>query len=117
MKTDFMTASIVAALLLMGNFAANAGPNQQLKKNTRERVRQEIAQNITCPGFIEENSPLNQVKAVVQVDDAGQVKVIDINSANQQLKEYVIGELQNMKIKKPGESQKFVLVINFAVDE
>ena len=115
MKTNFMKTAILTALLLTGIFAVNAGPNNGIQKNTKERVRLEIARSIPCPDFIEENSITNRVKVIVQVDETGQVKVAEINSANPKLQAYVLDRLQNMKIKSPGEKQKFVLLINFNV--
>ena len=117
MKTDLMTSAIISALLLTANLTADACPNHSMQKNAKERVRQEVIQGIPCPDFIQENDIINQVKVIVQVEENGSVKVIEINSANVQLKTYVLDQLQNMKIKNPGESQKFVLLINFRIAE
>ena len=119
MKKEFKTIALIAAILVAGIFTANATNNgnveKNAEKNAKESARREIIRNITCPEFVQENSPTNQVKAVVSVDEKGNVKVEEINSANTQLKAYVIDQLQNMKIKSTGQSQKFVLVINFQV--
>jgi hypothetical protein len=115
MKKEFKTLALIAAILVAGIFTANATNNGNVEKNAKESARREIIRNITCPEFVQENSPTNQVKAVVSVDEKGNVKVEEINSANTQLKAYVIDQLQNMKIKSTGQSQKFVLVINFQV--
>jgi len=114
MKTT-ITTTVLIALLFMSSVAISATNHSSIQKNAKEGVRREIIRNISCPEFIEENSPVNQVKAVVEVDSKGKVKVDEINSANPQLKAYVINQLENMTVKSTGESQKFVLVINFQV--
>jgi len=115
MKKIITTTIVIAASLFMSSVAISATNHASIAKNARENVRSEIVKNLTCPGFIQENSIVNQVKALVQVDSAGHVKVQEINSANPQLKAYVIDQLQNMKVKSTGENQKFILVINFQV--
>ena len=114
MKKITTTATIIA-LLFLSSVAISATNSASIQKNAKESVRREIINNITCPDFIQENNPTNQVKAIVQVDTAGHVKVEEINSGNQQLRAYVIDQLQNMKIKSTGQNQRFVLVINFQV--
>ena len=110
-----ITTALVAALVFSSSVAISATNHASIEKNAKESVRSEIVKNITCPGFIQENSSINQVKAVVQVDSTGRVKVEEINSGNQQLRAYVIDQLQNMKVKSNGQNQRFVLVINFQV--
>ncbi len=115
MKSNILTTLLVASFLLSGSLAANAGTNELIEKNAKENVRQQIVRNIACPDFVHETSKINQIKALVQVDEKGNVKVEEINSANQQLKAYVVDQLQNMKVKGSGQCQRFVLVINFEV--
>jgi hypothetical protein len=115
MKKIITTTILVAASLFMSSVAISATNSANIKKSAQETVRREIERNIACPDFIQENSVINQVKAIVKVDTAGHVKVEEINSANPQLKAYVIDQLQNMKLKSTSENQKFVLVINFQV--
>ncbi len=110
-----LTTTLIAALLFTSSVAISATNNASIQKNAKESVRREIIRNISCPEFIEINSETNKVKAIVEVDETGKIKVDEINSANPQLKAYVIDQLQNMKVKAPGENQKFVLVINFQV--
>jgi len=116
MKAQFVIL-LFAVLLLTGNLGAKAIPTQPVKKDVKEKVRLEIAKSITCPDFIEENDVINQVKAIVEVDDNGRVKVLEINSANSQLKDYVSSRLENLAVKNPGQSQKFILLIRFVVPE
>jgi hypothetical protein len=115
MKKIITTTIVIAASLLMSSVAISATNNASIQKNAKESVRREIVRSISCPAFIQENNVVNQVKAIVAVDSNGHVKVEEINSANPQLKAYVIDQLQNMKVKSTGENQKFVLVINFQV--
>ena len=114
MKTIITTALLIG-LLFTSSVAISATNNASIAKNAKENVRREIIRNISCPEFIDNNNPTNQVKAVVEVDEKGKVKVDEINSANPQLRAYVINQLQNMQVKSTGQSQKFVLVINFQV--
>jgi hypothetical protein len=110
-----ITTALIAALVFSSSIAISATNSASIQKNAKESVRREIARNITCPEFIQENNPVNQVKAIVQVDSTGRVKVEEINSANKQLRAYVIDQLENMKVKSTGQNQRFVLVINFQV--
>jgi hypothetical protein len=113
MKKTITTTSLIAALLFMSSFALNATNHRQIEKNAKESVRREIIRNISCPDFIEGDDATNQVKAIVQIDEKGNVSVQDINSANPRLISYVKEQLQNMKVSSLGQTQKFVLVINF----
>ena len=115
MKNNISTTALIAAFVFMSSLALNTANHGNIQKTAKESVRQEIIRNISCPDFIESNSPTNQVKAIVEVDANGSVTVNEINSANQQLKDYVIDQLKTMKVKSTGENQKFVLVINFKV--
>jgi hypothetical protein len=115
MKKTITTTAFIAALLFFGSFAANATNPERIEKNAKENARLEIINRIACPDFVQTNDPANQVKALVQIDSTGNVKVEQINSANPQLKAYVIDQLQNMKLKSPGQNQRFILVINFEV--
>ena len=104
---------LISALLVMSSFALNATNHNQISKNAKESVRRELIRNITCPDFIEGDDATNQVKAVVSIDNNGNVAVEDINSANPRLTNYVKGQLEKMKVNSLGQTQKFVLVINF----
>ena len=116
MKKTITTTAIITTLLLLTSFAVNATNHKQIQKNAKETVRREIIRNISCPDFIEQNDVINQVKALVQVDENGAVSVEEINSGNPRLMSYVKDQLQNMKVKTMvGQPQKFVLVINFKV--
>jgi hypothetical protein len=94
----------------LGIIAAVPGNIQQ---NAKESVRREIIRNIACPDFVSNDSETNQVKAIVEVDENGNVNVSDINSSNEQLKDYVVEQLHNLKVKSSGTTEKFVLVIKF----
>ena len=113
MKKTITTTVLISALLLMSSFALNATNHKQIEKNAKETVRREIIRSISCPDFIEGDNLTNQVKAIVEVDNSGNVSVDAINSANPRLIPYVKSQLQNMKVKSLGQTQKFVLVINF----
>jgi hypothetical protein len=113
MKKTITTTVLVSALLFMSSFVLNATNRHQIEKNAKESVRREIIKNITCPDFIEGDDASNQVKAIVEIDGQGNVSVQDINSANTRLISYVKDQLQNMKVSSLGQTQKFVLVINF----
>ena len=113
MKKTITTTAVVIALLLLSSFALNATNQASIQKNAKESVRREIIRNISCPDFIEGDDVTNQVKAIVQVDDNGNITVQEINSANPRLISYVKEQLQNMKVSRSNMTQKFVLVINF----
>ena len=113
MKKTITTTAVIAALLLLSSFALNATNHAEIQKNAKETVRREIIRSISCPDFIESDDITNQVKAIVQVDDKGNISVEEINSANPRLITYVKEQLQNMKVSRSNMTQKFVLVINF----
>ncbi len=113
MKKTITTTALLSVLLLMSSFALNTANHRQIAKSAKESVRREIIRSITCPDFIEGDNPANQVKAVVEIDNDGNISIDDINSGNPRLISYVKDQLQNMKVKSLGQTQKFVLVINF----
>lgn len=112
-KTIIIFGLIISSLLLAGPIIASPVK----ANNAKETVRREITRSITCPEFVTENSALNEVKAIVSVNEAGIVSIEEINSGNEQLKEYVFNQLQNKKIKNSAAiTEKFVLVVKFTVD-
>ncbi|GEM_PF-1779882 len=113
MKKTITTTVLMSALLFMSSFALSTANHRQIEKSAKESVRREIIRSISCPDFIEGDDVTNQVKAIVEIDNNGNVSVQDINSANPRLISYVKDQLQNMKVKSLGQTQKFVLVINF----
>ena len=84
-------------------------------KNLKETIRREIVGKITCPDFVTENSEVNDVKALVSVNDQGHITVFEIYSGNEKLKAYAYNQLQRMKLSSAGNDEKFVLVIKFRV--
>ena len=114
-KTFTTTAFILGYFTLMVTFGVIASVPASVHKNAKESVRREIIRNIACPDFITTNSDLNKVKAIVEVDAAGNVNVSEINTGNPELKNYVTRQLQNMKVSSTGGPEKFVLIINFKI--
>jgi AICAR transformylase/IMP cyclohydrolase PurH len=116
MKKTFLTSAILLGyFMLMSTFGIIASVPANVNSAAKEQIRKEISSQIICPSFVTENSELNDVKAIVRVDETGKVNVLEINSGNEQLKEYVITELGKMKIKNPATTDEFVLVIKFRV--
>jgi hypothetical protein len=115
-KTFLITTIALGYFSLMGLLGIIAAVPGNVHKNAKEFVREQITRNISCPDFITDNNPANTVKAIVNVDEAGTVTVNEINSGNAQLKNYVLGQLQNMKVHNTAGPEKFVLVVNFKVD-
>ena len=106
---------ITLYLVVMGAFGIMAAVPGNVEKAAKENVRREMIHNITCPEFVTENSDLNDVKAIVSVDELGTVSVHEINSGNLKLKEYVENTLEKMKMKNTTATEKFVLVVKFRV--
>lgn len=116
MKKTFKTSAVlVGYFLLMSTFGIIASVPANVNSAAKEQMRKEIGSQIMCPAFVTENSELNEVKAIVQVDETGKVKVVEVNSGNPQLKDYVVAELAKLKIKNPATTEQFVLVIKFRV--
>lgn len=111
LNTLFVTTYLVAmsALGIMASVPGN------VEKAAKENVRKEMIRQISCPEFVTENTEANDVKAVVSVDEAGTVSVHEINSGNEQLKQYVENTLHEMKMKNSAPTGKFVLVVKFRV--
>lgn len=114
-KTFKTTFFIIGYFILMSTFGIIAAVPGNVEKAAKENVRREIIRNITCPEFVIENSPANDVKALVSVDENGNVNLFEINSANTELKNYVANTLKEMKIKNAVPTEKFVLVVKFRV--
>lgn len=117
-KTITTTAFICGYFFLMvslGVIAATPANNGQKQKNAKESVRREIIRNIACPEFISDNSEINEVKAIVQVDESGAISIQEINSGNTRLKDYVAAQLQGMKLQTTGAAEKFILIIKFKI--
>src|SRR5437868_4422199 len=98
-KTITTTAIITGYFFLMSSLGIIAAVPGNIQKTAKETVRREIIRNISCPDFITENSEANDVKALVSVDETGKVSLHEINSANPELKDYVVTRLKEMKIK------------------
>ncbi|MDB5283453.1 MAG: hypothetical protein JWO06_2528 [Bacteroidota bacterium] len=114
-KTLLTTVFITGYFLLMSTLGIFASVPVSVHKTARETVRKEIIRNIACPEFLTTNSDANQVRVVVDVTEAGNVTVAEIASANPQLKQYVLSQLQDLKLKNSGSAEKVVLVIKFKV--
>jgi hypothetical protein len=113
MKNLVTTLCIITGLVLLLPSAGFAETHGRAQQSSREMARLEIIKNIACPEFISGNGQGNEVKAVVAVDESGRVSIDEINSNNPQLKEYVINQLRDMKLKNKGTNEKFVLYIKF----
>lgn len=114
-KSITTTAFIIGYFILMSTFGIIAAVPGNVEKAAKENVRREIIRNITCPEFVTTNTEANDVKALVQVDENGNVNLFEINSANPELKNYVTNTLKEMKIKNAVPTEKFVLVVKFRV--
>ena len=114
-KSITTTAFIIGYFILMSTFGIIAAVPGNVEKVAKENVRREIIRNITCPEFVTENTQANDVKALVSVDENGNVNLLEINSANTELKNYVANTLKEMKIKNAVPTEKFVLVVKFRV--
>ena len=117
MKKTLTTTAVIAGyfalMITLGIVAAVPG---SVHKSAKETVQREIIRNIACPEFITQNNEANQVKAIVAVDENGKVNIEEINSANTQLRDYVVAQLQDLKVAGDGHNEKFVLVVKFKVD-
>ncbi|HLP21496.1 MAG TPA: hypothetical protein VK174_14385 [Chitinophagales bacterium] len=114
MQSQIKTIALSASLLFFTSLAI-AGNTVTIEKANKENVRREIIRSITCPDFVTENSEANDVKALVAVDESGKVTLYEINSANPELKKYVVNTLKEMKLKSCTPTEKFVLVVKFRV--
>lgn len=114
-KSITTTAFIIGYFILMSTFGIIAAVPGNVEKAAKENVRREIIRHITCPEFVTSNTEANDVKALVQVDENGNVNLFEINSANVELKNYVANTLKEMKLKNAVPTEKFVLVVKFRV--
>ena len=114
-KSITTNAFIIGYFILMSTFGIIAAVPGNVERAAKENVRREIIRNITCPEFVTENSEANDVKALVSVDETGKVTLYEVNSANPQLKSYVVNTLKEMKVHNAVPTEKFVLVVKFRV--
>lgn len=115
MKKSIQTIALAFSMLILFSTITFASQPGNLSLANKETLRREMIRNITCPDFVTENTPANDVKALVSVDENGSITLHEINSANPELKAYVIKRLKEMKIKNSITSEKFVLVVKFRV--
>ncbi len=111
----FNTLFITTYLVVMSALGIMASVPGSVEKTAKENVRKEMIRQISCPEFVTENTEANDVKALVSVDEAGTVSVHEINSGNEQLKQYVENTLHEMKMKNSAPTGKFVLVVKFRI--
>src|SRR5579872_6524048 len=107
-KTFTTTALLTAWFMLMSSLGIIASVPSHVQKSATDIVRREIIRRIACPEFVTQET---EVKAIVQVDENGTVKVDEINAETEQLRDYMLNQLQNLKVKSAAPAQKFVLVI------
>ncbi len=116
MKKTLLTSTVtIGYFMLMITLGIVASVPANVHKNSKENIRREISYHIICPAFITENSEANEVKALIQVDASGKLTVLEVNSGNPQLKDYVLAELKNIQINPLETTEKFVVVIKFRV--
>jgi flagellar biosynthesis protein FliP len=116
MKRTTKTIALTFSLFMLISTLTFAGDPGNMAVASKETLRREMIRNITCPDFVTENTPANDVKALVSVDENGTITLHEINSANPQLKAYVIKRLKEMKLNNSITSEKFVLVVKFRVE-
>lgn len=114
-KKIITTATFIAYFAMMSTLEVIASAPANVSSAAKEKLRREISSQISCPLFVTSNSEVNNVRAVVQVTEQGKVSVLEISSANEELKDYVVKELSKIKISHPGITEQFVLIIKFRV--
>lgn len=114
-KRMITTATLIAYFAMMSALGVVASVPANVSSAAKENLRKEISSQIICPSFVTSNSETNNVRAIVQVNEQGRVGVLEISSANEELKDYVIKELSKIKISHPGTTEQFVLIIKFRV--
>jgi hypothetical protein len=102
-------------LLLAASTVTTFASSEDSRLKEKASIQREISQYIKCPSFVTENSSTNNVKAIVRVNEAGQIELFEIESENEMLKKYVLAELKqiNLGSSAPKATGKFVLVIRF----
>lgn len=115
MKT-IVKKSLLLALgtWIMSYTTLAAAPGSEVFATT-ELVKKEIVKKLEVPPFITENSNDNKVVARLLVDETGRISVKEINSADERLKNYVVQQLNTMRLGKAGEAEEFVLIIRFKI--
>ena len=76
------------------------------------RKHNEIIRTISCPEALLIDDQPNEVRAHLEVDENGTVKILAVNATNEKLKDYVVSELTNLKVKR-ASPESFILVIKF----
>ncbi|MBL0309528.1 MAG: hypothetical protein IPP77_07600 [Bacteroidetes bacterium] len=114
MKNKISTIAIITTyFLLMGTLGIIASVPNQVSKASKEHVRREIIRNISIPRMMSEGTDITEVKAVVNVDESGRVRVEDVQSSNQELKNYMLNQLQDISIKNVANSERIILIVRF----
>lgn len=108
---------MVMAMLLFTSISVSVLANEPGKFEAREEVKQQIVNKIPCPEFVTDNSPANYIRAIVQVDEQGNLSLTDVNAGTPQLKEYVLNRLDKSRLYLDHmlSPDKFILIIKFQI--
>lgn len=94
MKTSIKILGLTA-MLLVGQFstlmADNKGPNM------RDRLRKEVMSQVAFPKEIQSGTE-QKINVTFTVDEKGIVKLLNIDSKEEQLKKHISKELEGLKL-------------------
>lgn len=108
---------MVMAFLLFTLISFGAFAGEPDKLEAREEVKQQIVNKVPCPEFVTYNGPANYIRAIVEVDAQGNLTLTDINAGSPQLKDYIMGKLDNSRVHlgRVLSPDKFILIIKFQI--
>ena len=114
MKNKFTnTVVVLAYFMLMTTLGIVAAVPSKVDRSEKEKARNEIIRTVTAPSFYLEEGQPDEVRVHLAVMEDGSVKVLAINSANEQLKDFVLTQLKDLKVTESSKLEPFILVIKF----
>ena len=112
MKRTLLTTLLVGSLAFISCNSVIAGAPETVNESIKTSLRTEISRQIDFPPFVTTNSESNNVNALVRITETGKVEVLQISTANTELRNYVIAELNKIKMDYT-QTGPFMLVIKF----
>lgn len=103
MKTRLIT-TVIAFVFLSINLQAENGNNTNKTHNKAVSIEQQISNNIQYPDFVRLPMNLEEIQVKFTVTDNFELKIKEVVSTSDKLKDYVTKQLDNLKLNTDSTS-------------
>ena len=110
MKTGILTTIMVTLLSISLGMAQNADPDP------KNQVKQEVSKQVIYPEFAVDLGIEGTVYASFKVGEDGSISVIQVESTDPRLKEYVTKKLAEIKVKDTEETRNEIFNMKFTFE-